>query len=268
MFYRTGPVPGSALLYRIQTEMIMYVVTRLSRPSTYIIMGKREKEKERERVLPQVKDITWVNTADLVEKKLDIGQEVESGGVKRVQVMYKYETGKRMLVLTQPRDNSAFFRTNGVEEDSYTAIKTGVKTMLGRHVVKLYMDAENEYHSGFYDALIKIRNVVKKKLDKDTGLKNNVQIKGLYDLVDDEKNITGHALVAKLIESADGDTYTAAYTDDEQIDVNSIGRSIVRPALVFGYIVPDEDTKEYRISVSITQMYVKTNSLFPLRDRD
>lgn len=217
--------------------------------------------------LPQIRDISWIRSADLVDKKVDIGDEVDSGPVKRVQILYKYDGGKKPLTVTQPRVEDAYFRTHGVEEDSYTVPKTGVKTMLGRNVMKIYMDADNKYHEDFYDCLMRMRGAVKKKLEKEKGTKVNVQIKGLYDLVDDEGTITGHALVTKLIESRDGDVYTVAYDDEEQTDVMDVGRSIVRPALTFQYIVP-EDGEEYRISVSVTQVYVKTHSLFPLRDKE
>ncbi|KAG0013454.1 hypothetical protein BGZ82_002121 [Podila clonocystis] len=218
--------------------------------------------------LPHVRDISWVRSPDLNEKKVDIGDEVESGSVTRVQVLYKYDGGKRPLVVTQPNHGEAFFRTNGVEEDSYIVPKTGVKTMLGRNVMKIYMDEDNKHHREFHDSLIRVRNAVKKKLEKDKGSKANVQIKGLYDLVDDEGTVTGHALVTRLIESRDGDMYTAAYDEEKQVDIMEVGRSIVRPALVFQYTLPDEENGEYRISVSVTQVYVKSQSLFPLRDRD
>ncbi len=217
--------------------------------------------------LPHVRDISWIRSPDLVEKKVDVGDEVDSGPVKRVQILYKYDSGKKPLVVTQPRQEEAYFRTNGVEEDSYVVPKTGAKTMLGRNVMKIYMDEDNRFHKEFYESLMRVRNAVKKKLEKERGSKVNVQIKGLYDLVDDESNVTGHALVTRLIESRGGDVYTAAYNDEEQVDVMTIGRSIVRPALTFQYIVPEDDG-EYRISVSVTQVYVKNQSLFPLRDRE
>lgn len=219
--------------------------------------------------LPQIKEISWVKVSDISDKRIDVGPETESGVVKRAQILYKYEGGgKKQMVLVPSRDEVAFFRTNGVEEDSYVVPKTGVKTMLGRNVVKLFMDDDNDYHKEFYDVLIRVRTAVKKKLDKDKGSKTNVQIKGLYELMDDEKNITGHVLVAKLIESRSGEIYTSAYNDEEQIDVMDIGRCVVRPALILQCTVPDDDSSEYRITVSVTQIYAKTMGTFPLRDKD
>jgi hypothetical protein len=227
-----------------------------------------EMTKKVDKALPIIRDISWVRSPDLSDKRIDVGDETDGGSVKRAQVIYKYESGgKRQLILVPPRDDGALFRTNGVEEDSYVVPKTGARTMLGRNVIKLYMDNDNEAHKEFYDTLVRIRGAVKKRLDKDKGSKTNVQIKGLYDLMDDEKNITGHVLVARLIESRSGDIYSAAYNDEDQIDITTIGRCVVRPALVFQYTIPD-DADDYRISVSVTQLYAKTQHTFPLRDRD
>ncbi|OAQ22118.1 hypothetical protein K457DRAFT_419177 [Linnemannia elongata AG-77] len=238
-------------------------------PPAYIKFPMGKKQETTTKSLPQIREISWVKASDVSDKRIDVGDETESGVVRRAQILYKYEGGgKRQMILVPSRDDTAFFRTNGVEEDSYVVPKTGVKTMLGRNVVKLFMDDDNDYHKEFYDVLTRIRTVVKKKLDKDKGSKTNVQIKGLYDLVDEEKNITGHVLVARLIESRTGEIHTSAYNDEEQIDIMDIGRCVVRPALILQYTVPDDDSREYRITVSVTQMYAKTQGAFPLRDRD
>jgi hypothetical protein len=219
--------------------------------------------------LPVVKDISWVTPQTISEKRLDIGEVTESGGTERVTLIYKYDNGmKTSFALCPVRTPEAYFRMNGVEEDSYIVPKTGVKTKLGRNVIKLYMDTGNTFHEEFYETLTRIRSVVKKKLDKETGTKNNVNIKGLYDMKNKEKEITGHVLVVRLIESHRGQVYTAAYDEETQINVMELGRCQARPALIFSYVVPDEGDDEYRISVSVSQMYVETQSTFPLRDRD
>jgi hypothetical protein len=241
----------------------------MSAPARIVNNTMGKKPDTNPKAMPQIRDLTWVKISDISDKRIDIGEEVESGVIKRAQILYKYENGgKRQMILVPPLDDAAFFRTNGVEEDSYVVPKTGVKTMLGRNVVKISMDDDNQYHKEFYDVLIRIRTAVKKKLDKDRGSKTNVQIKGLYDLLDDEKNITGHVLVCKLIESRNGEIFSSAYNDEEQISIMDIGRCVIRPALTLQYTVPDDDSNEFRISVSIIQVYAKTQGLFPLRDRD
>ncbi|KAG0013227.1 hypothetical protein BGZ82_002245, partial [Podila clonocystis] len=88
--------------------------------------------------------------------------------------------------------------------------------------MKMYLDKDNEYHQEFYEVINKIRSVIKKKIDKDTGKKNDVQIRGMYNLVDDEKEITGYALTVRLIESKGGDMYTGAYDDEGQVDIKEV----------------------------------------------
>lgn len=218
--------------------------------------------------LPQIKNIQWVNASDFVDKKLEIGEEVEYANSTRVQLMYKYPDGKGQFSLSCIKEEEAFFRTNGVEEDSYIVPKTGVRTKLGRNIVKLYLDKDNQYHQEFYEVLTRVRNIVKKKLDKENGRKNNVQIKGLYNLVNDDKDITGYVVTARLIEGRDGSIFSSAYDDVDQLDITQVGRSRVRPAIIFSYVIPEDKKDEYRISMSVSQMYVKQGFSFPLRDRD
>jgi hypothetical protein len=217
--------------------------------------------------LPTIRDITWVTPSDFSEKKLDIGEETKDKKNTRVPLVYKYNKTRYPFALTTVKDEDAYFRSNGVEEDSYVVAKTGNRTKLGTNVIKLYLEKDNEYHEEFYNTMEKVRAHIKKKIDKETGEKNNVTIKGMYDLVDDDKTVTGHVITAKLIESRKGDVYTAAYDDEEQVDVLKVGKCVTRPALIFGYVIPD-DGNEYRISVSMTQMYVRKQSNFPLRDRE
>lgn len=218
--------------------------------------------------LPLVREIQWIDSTDFSEKKVDVGSEVKNGNITRVQLMYKYGNGdnKNVLMLTIPREPAAYFRTNGVEEDSFVK-KNGVKTMLGKNVMKLYLQEDNEYHTDFYNALVGICTSVKKKLDKKTKKNCNVKIKGLYNLINDDKEVTGHVLTTKIIESGNGTIFSSAYDDEEQLDILTIGKASVRPALIFGYIVPEEGN-DYNISVSISQVYAVKKSLFPLRDRD
>jgi hypothetical protein len=216
--------------------------------------------------LPSIRDIQFVNSDDFDPKKLKLDDEEESGGISRVGLLYKYKGGERGLCLTCPKDMDAFFKCNGVEEETY-AKKGGQRTGTGKNVMKLYFDVDNQHHERFYECLISICAVVRKKIEKETGKKTDVKIRGLYDIVDDDKNITGHAVSAKLIESSDGTVYTSAYNGEEQVDVKSIGRCVLRPALTFSYTIP-EDGESYRISMSLTQVYYVPRSLFPLRDLD
>lgn len=244
-------------------------------------MGKREKQtkydSDSESVtngfskinlgkLPVIRNILWVNSNDFNEKKLSLGDEEQSGGFSRVGLAYKYDRGEQTFCITCPRDNNAFFRSNGVEEETY-AKKNGNRTATGKNIMKFYLDKDNEDHERFYDCLIRVTNVVKKKIEKQSSSKVDVRIRGLYDVLDDEKNITGHAISAKLIESADGLVYTCAYNDEEQVDVKTVQRCIARPAFIFSYTIP-EDGQNYRIHISLTQVHFKPESLFPLRDRD
>lgn len=215
--------------------------------------------------LPVIRDIQVVNPDGFDPKKLKLDDEEESGGVFRVGLLYKYSRGGvRNFCFTCLKDVDAFFRCNGVEEETY-AKKGGQRTGTGKNVMKLYMDVNNSEHEKFYKCLLSICAIVKKKIEKEKGEKVDVKIRGLYDVIDDEKNVTGHALAAKLIESGDGVMYTAAYNSEEQVDVRSIGRCAVRPGLAFSYTIP-EDGETYRISVSLAQVYYVAKSLFPLRD--
>ncbi|KAG0201755.1 hypothetical protein BGX28_005530 [Mortierella sp. GBA30] len=214
--------------------------------------------------LPVVREIQLINSATFDPKKLKLDDEEESGGVSRVALLYKYKNGERGLCFTCPRLVDAYLRCNGVEEETY-AKKGGQRTGTGKNVLKLYMDGDNPHHEQFYESLLSICAVVKKKIEKEGGEKVDVAIRGLYNLIDDEKNVTGHALSARLIESGDGVVYTAAYNDEEQVDVKSIGRCVARPGLTFSYTIPEEGGT-YRINVSVAQMYYVAKSLFPLRD--
>ncbi|KAG0081453.1 hypothetical protein BGZ90_008259 [Linnemannia elongata] len=214
--------------------------------------------------LPIIRDIQVVNPDTFEPKKLKLDDEEESGGISRVGLIYKHGSGDRNLLLTCPKNVNAFFRCNGVEEETY-AKKGGQRTGTGKNVMKLYMDGDNPEHEKFYDCLLAICAATKKKIEKEEKKEVDVKIRGLYNVVDDNKNVTGHALAARLIESADGVVYTAAYNDEKQVDVKSVGRCVVRPALSFSYTIP-EDGENYRVSVSVAQVLVVTKSLFPLRD--
>lgn len=215
---------------------------------------------------PTVRNLLWVNSDDLSEKRLSLGDPQESGGISRVALRYKYENGEHDLCVVLPRDVDAYMRCNGVEEETY-AKKNGQRTATGKNVVRFYMDKDNEYHERFHDCLTRICNTVKKRIERQLSNKVDVRIRGMYDIMDDDKNITGHAISARLIESNSGVVYTSAYNDEEHVDVKDVGRCIARPALIFSYTIP-EDKESYRIHVSLTQMYYKSESLFPLRDRD
>lgn len=215
--------------------------------------------------LPVIRDITVINSTNFSEKKVRLGDEVEAGGASRVAIQYKYDTGERGLCLTCPKDQATFFRCNGVEEETY-AKRGGQRTGTGKNVIKLHLDIDNDDHMKFRDCLMSICASVKKKIEK-TGVKGaDVKIRGLYDAVDDDKNVTGHILAARLIESNAGVVYTSAYNDEEQVDVKTIGRCVVRPGIIFSYAIPDDKT--YRINVSVTQVYYKARSVFPLRDME
>jgi hypothetical protein len=214
-----------------------------------------------------VRNIPWVNSDDFSEKKLSLGDEEESGGISRVNLMYKYDkSGEQTLYMTLPRDSDAFMRSNGVEEETY-AKKNGQRTGTGKNIMKFYMDVGNEHHERFYDCLSRACGAVKKKIEKHSSAKVDVRIRGLYNILDDDKNVTGHAISARLIESNNGIVYTSAYNDEEHVDVKDIGRCVARPAFIFSYTIP-EDKETYRINVSLAQIYYKSESLFPLRDRD
>lgn len=215
--------------------------------------------------LPTIRDIQVVNSNDFDPKKLKLDDEEESGGISRVNLLYKYKSGERPLCFTCPNDSEAFFRCNGVEEETY-AKKGGQRTGTGKNIMKLYLEADNPEHEKFYECLLSISSAVKKKIEKEKGGKVDVKIRGLYDVVDDEKHVTGHALAAKLIEGGDGVVYTAAYNSEEQVDVKSVGRCDVRPGLIFSYTIPEDGS--YRINVSLAQVYYVPRSLFPLRDLD
>jgi len=214
--------------------------------------------------LPTIRDIQVVNPDTFEPKKLKLDDEEESGGISRVGLVYKHGNGDRNLLLTCRKSINAFFRCNGVEEETY-AKKNGQRTGTGKNVMKLYMDGDNPEHEKFYECLLAICAATKKRIEKDEKREVDVRIRGLYNVVDDSKKVTGHALAARLIESGDGVVYTAAYNDEEQVDVKSVGRCVVRPALSFSYTIP-EDGENYRVSVSLTQVFVVTKPLFPLRD--
>ncbi|KAF9390687.1 hypothetical protein CPB97_008650 [Podila verticillata] len=214
--------------------------------------------------LPVIRDIQVVNPDNFDPKKLKLDDEEESGGISRVNLLYKYKNGERPLYFTCANDADAFFRCNGVEEETY-AKKGGQRTGTGKNVMKFYLDSDNPEHEKFHECILSICAIVRKKIEKERGEKVDVKIRGLYDVVDDDKNVTGHALAARLIESSDGVVYTAAYNSEEQVDIKSIGRCSVRPGLTFSYAIP-EDGGSYRITVSLAQMYYVARSLFPLRD--
>jgi hypothetical protein len=216
--------------------------------------------------MPVIRDIQVVNPHTFEPKKLKLDDEEESGGISRVGLIYKHGIGDRGLLLTCPKNVNAFFRSNGVEEETY-AKKGGQRTTTGKNVMKLYMDVDNSEHEKFYGCLLDICAATKKKIEKEQKKEVDVKIRGLYDVVDDNRKVTGHALAARLIESADGVVYTAAYNDEKQVDVKSAGRCLVRPALSFSYTIP-EDGENYRVSVSLTQVFIVTKQLFPLRDLD
>lgn len=213
--------------------------------------------------LPVIRNISLVNSDDFIDRKLYLGDEEKSGGIARVGLIYKYDD-KRTFCLTCPNDNEAFFSSNGVEEETYA--KSGQRVGTGKNVMKFYLNCDNKKHMKFYECLNNVCAVVKKKIEKNNGGdKVSVKLRGLYDIIDDDKNVTGHAISARLIESNAGQVFTAAYNDDEQVDIKNIGRCTARPGLIFSYTIP-EDEKNYRINISVAQIYYKTRLLFPLRD--
>lgn len=213
--------------------------------------------------LMPIREIAIVNSSNFDTKKVKLGEEVESGGITRVGVQYKFEEGERALCLTCPKEFSAFFRCNGVEEETY-AKKGGQRTGTGKNVMKFYLDLDNEYHVRFVECLDAMCTILKKKVEKGLGKKVDMKVRGLYDVKNDDGEVTSRALSARLIESNKGVTYTTAYNDEEQVDVKSVGRCFARPGLAFSYTVPDDNV--YRINVSVTQVYYKARSVFPLRD--
>lgn len=227
-----------------------------------------DSEDETSGELPILRDIALVNSANFSDKRVALDKEVEKNGVTRVAILYKYNgNAKNGLVLTCPKD-VAFFKCNGVEEETYAGKGTNQRTSTGKSIMKFHLDIEDEDHVVFYDSLVKLCNVVKKKIEKEKGTKKiDVKIRGLYDTIDDDKNVTGHIISARLIESGDGTVYTTAYNDEEQVDVKKIGRCTARPGLIFSYNIP-EDEKNYRISVSVAQVYYKKRFVFPLRDAE
>lgn len=217
--------------------------------------------------LPLIRDISWVDSKKFEPKKVVLGDEEESGGVARVQIKYKYEkSGEQIFCLVPCKNLEAFLKSNGVEEETYLK-KNGIRTGTGKNVMKFYLDKDNEQHQALYESLLEMCAVVKKKLTKKSKGSVDVKIRGLYNTINDKKEVTGYAISARLIESKKGDVYTSAYNDDGQVNVKSVGRCVARPALVFSYVVP-EDGESYRINASVGQVYYKAQSLFPLRDRD
>jgi len=216
--------------------------------------------------LPVIRDISWVNSNQFESKKVILGDEEENGGVIRVQIKYKYErNGEQFFCLAPHNDSNAFFRSNGIEEETYLK-RNGVRTGTGRNVMKFYLDKGNEEHEAFYKSLLAMCSIIKKKIEKKTGENVDIKIRGLYDVTNDKKDVTGYAISARFIENKAGEIYTAAYNDEGQVDIKSVGRCIARPALIYSYTVPDDNN--YRINVSISQVYYKAQELFPLRDRD
>src|SRR5687768_1201771 len=69
--------------------------------------------------LPVVRDIQLVNSDNFDAKKLRLDDEEESGGISRVNLLYKYKNGERSFCFTCPNNTDAFFRCNGVEEETY-----------------------------------------------------------------------------------------------------------------------------------------------------
>lgn len=216
--------------------------------------------------LPVIRDISWVNTKKFESKKVVLGDEEENGGVMRVQIKYKYErNGEQIFCLAPRNDLDAFLRSNGVEEETYLK-KNGVRTGTGKNVMKFYLDKDNEEHEAFHESLLAMCSAIKKKVEKKTKESIDIKIRGLYETINDKRDATGYAISARLIESKAGEVYTAAYNDEGQVDVKSVGRCVARPALIFSYTVPDDNN--YRINVSVGQVYYKAQTLFPLRDRD
>jgi len=216
--------------------------------------------------LPTVRDLQFVNSDKFSSKKVNIGDEVETGSFTRASITYKYSTGVRDLCLTTPRD--ILLSSNGVEEEMFTN-KKGTKTPTGKNIMKFFLDLDNPEHEKFYKAIMDVETVVDKKIKELTEDGNmTATIRGVYDLKDDRKKVTGHVICARLIESGDGIVYSVAYDDEIQMDIKKIGRCTARPGLTFSYLAPDVNKTDYKINISVAQTYVVHKSLFPLRDRE
>lgn len=220
--------------------------------------------------LPKISEnIQWVTPEKFSVNKIILGKPNKSNndGITRVNILYKYSKNEepKLLYFVPIKDSDAYFRTNGIEEETYMSTDGKSKVVnTGRNIVKFFLDDSNKHHEKFSDVLHDIKNQIEELLNIEASFR------GCYDLVNDDRETTGYVITSRIIESNDGTVYTSVYNDDGQIDIKNLGKCIARPALTFSYVVPnkDRDNGKRKINVSLSQMYCKTANSFPLRDRD
>lgn len=204
-----------------------------------------------------MENASWVIPGDFDPEKLSL-QTATSKSLgdtyERGKLMYEYSPGapKRELVVTVPRVPEAYLTCRGVQKDIYTRGDTRIET--NRYGAHLVLDGNNEHHMALYklfeDITSKIQDITK------------------TTVVFPAKDMENYSvLYTNLIHSNDGKMYSAAYTDNEYLDITECKKCIVRPALLLSTL--NKSATETKIKVQISQMYVHDKvAVFPLATQD
>ena len=203
-----------------------------------------------------MESVSWVIPGDFDPDKLSIQAAPRSSGdtYERGKLVYEYTPGgpKKDLIITVPRVPEAYLTCRGVQKDVFTRGDTRIET--NRYGAQLILDGSNEYHVALY----RLFEDVISKVQEITGT----------IVTFPAKDMDNYSIVyTNLIHSNDGKMYSAAYTDDEYVDILDCGKCTVRPALLLSTL--KKSNTETKIRAQISQMYVHDKiTVVPLATQD
>lgn len=209
-------------------------------------------------MLPKIQSINWVTSESFDESKIFLSEPVATGGpYMRRSVMYTYDghTEPKDLCVTTVRDPGGLIFCKSVEKEKFGQ---GDKRVETNHTTAMFtLKGDNPHHVKLY----KLLGIVLKRVSELSGISvANIKL----PIVDfDDKSL----LYTRLIQSNDGKIYSAAYTNDKQIDVRDVSNAMTRPAILF--TLTYKDKSQGRLRVQLSQMFVdRIIESFPLANRD
>ena len=175
-----------------------------------------------------------VNASAFSIEKVSI-EERRTKNITRKNIMYQYRDGsegKENLRIALDAGNSVI--CTGIFDEKFGDSPTG------RYETTLLLDDGNPSHMELYGALDKVFDMI---LEKETG-------KEVVEPVDLSQDGTKCKVFCKMVESRDAIRTRVYDGKKNDIDVKSMGRSLVRPSLQISYPMMGNSRINVRISVS------------------
>lgn len=187
--------------------------------------------------------VSWVTPQNFDPDKITLQTSSSGNGDinERGKIMYEYSPGaqKKNLVITVPRTPDAYMTCRGVHKQSFSRGDQRIET--NRYETNFVLTGDNNYHVALYDTFKTIMN----KVEQLTGA---TVVFPVHDMD------TYSILYAGLIHANNGPMYSSAYTEDEQLDILHVKKSIVRPALMLSTLKRSDG--QIKIQVQVQQMFV------------